>query len=364
MHPGLRSTVFCGFYTCSFFFSGLVSGMSRPVWRYPGGCFIKTDREGFFRKPLRPNHYGLKMKSVRSGSVKLFLVAALVAGLVIFSSCVGTEQDMRYLNDQIVALSSRVSDIEETVHDRMEGRLEAGLAGLKDRQVETGQDVDELKQEMRFLSNRAEEHRVLVQRAVERDMVDQDFVRDTLSDLEQRSAILEASVAKVMDHLGMEPPRLPAREPVAVLPDPVEPLEPLRPVMPEKPRVEPVEPDEALYKKTLAFYRDGDFDEAMGGFERLLAQYPDSRYAENAQFWIGECYMSLNQFEQAILSYQKVITEYPEGNKVPGATYRQAVAFHEINDKISARLLLNRVIRSYPDSEEAALAKKKLEAIE
>lgn len=288
--------------------------------------------------------------------------AASVIGLVSLSACVGTEQDLRYLNDQIVALNSRVSGVEDTVHRRLEGTMDAQLLEIKERQAETGQDVDGLKQEMQSLSSRVEEHRILVQRAVERDTTDQESVRNRLLDLEERSARLEESMTRVMTHLKMPPPAVPGPQ-VVPAPVPAPPVEHRPPAPVDKPVAEPAKPDEDLYNKSLAVYRQGDFEGAMGGFERLLTQYPDSRYAENAQFWIGEGHMSLKQYEQAILAYQKVITNYPKGNKVPGATYRQAVAFNEINDKISARLLLNRVIRSFPQSEEAGLAKKKLETI-
>lgn len=297
--------------------------------------------------------------------------AVSVIGLVSLSACVGTEQDLRYLNDQIVALNSRVSGVEDTVHRRLEGTMDVQLLEIKERQAETGQDVDRLKQEMQSLSGRIEEHRILVQRAVERDTSEQESVRNRLLDLEERAVRLEESMTRVMTHLKMEPPAAP-RPPAAPAPvpapsvehrPPAPPVEHRPPAPVEKPVAEPARPDEDLYNKSLAVYRQGDFEGAMGGFERLLTQYPDSRYAENAQFWVGECHMSLKQYEQAILAYQKVITNYPKGNKVPGATYRQAVAFNEINDKISARLLLNRVIRSFPQSEEAGLAKKKLETI-
>jgi len=285
--------------------------------------------------------------------------AVPVAGLFLLSSCVGTEQDLRYLNDQIVVLNSRVSSIEGTAGDRLEGRL----AAVKEEQAETGQDLDELKREVQSLSNRVEDYRALVKRAVERDTTGQETGHTRFSDLEMRIARLEVSMTRVMKKLGLEEPPMPSESPVAGRPAPLPAPEPIPAEPVKEPEVEPLKPDEDLYNKILSIYRDGKFEEAMGGFERLLAQYPESRYAENAQFWIGECHMSMKQYEQAILAFQKVITDYPKGNKVPGATYRQAVAFYEINDKISARLLLNKVIRSYPQSEEAKLAKKKLDAI-
>jgi tol-pal system protein YbgF len=84
--------------------------------------------------------------------------------------------------------------------------------------------------------------------------------------------------------------------------------------------------------------------------------------ADNAQFWVGESFMALNQYEQAILAYQKVIKNYPKGNKVPNAMLRQALAFHEIKDDISAKLLLRKVVKNYPDTSEAKIAEAKLKS--
>ena len=100
-----------------------------------------------------------------------------------------------------------------------------------------------------------------------------------------------------------------------------------------------------------------------GGFEALIKKYPDSDRADNAQFWIGECYMGIKKYEKAILAYQEVIKKYPKGNKLPSAMLRQAIAFLEIKDKTSTRLLLKKIINKYPDSSEAQIAKKKLEAL-
>jgi tol-pal system protein YbgF len=309
----------------------------------------------------------MKMKSEKIRLVKLqkmLLRTAPIAALLLLGACVGTEQDLRYLNDQIVSLNSRVSGIEDTVGERLEGTLDDRIQAVKEEQVETGQDLDELKREVQNLSNRVDEHRALVRKVVEKDTTEQGAGMDRLSDLDARTTRLEASVARIMKKLEMEGAPVISAPSVADLPAPAPGAEPDRPdAEQDAEQAKPSQPDEDLYKKTLSIYKEGKFEEALDGFEGFLEEYPESGYAENAQFWIGECHMSMKRYEQAILAFQKVITDYPKGNKVPGATYRQAVAFYEINDKISARLLLNRVIRSYPDSEEADLAKKKLDAI-
>ncbi|MDY7035628.1 MAG: tol-pal system protein YbgF, partial [Thermodesulfobacteriota bacterium] len=118
-----------------------------------------------------------------------------------------------------------------------------------------------------------------------------------------------------------------------------------------------------LYDISLASLKKEKYEEAMNGFQNFLKKYPKSDRADNAQFWIGECYMALKEYEQAILAYQNVIKKYPKGNKVPNAMLRQAAAFLEIKDKTSYRLLLKKLIKKYPKSNEAKIAKKRLKTI-
>ncbi|MDY6972428.1 MAG: tol-pal system protein YbgF, partial [Thermodesulfobacteriota bacterium] len=126
-----------------------------------------------------------------------------------------------------------------------------------------------------------------------------------------------------------------------------------------------VSPDREFYESTLAMYREGRYEEAISDLRSLIKQHPDSALADNAQFWIGECYMSLKQYERAILAYQKVIHSRAKANsKVPNAMLRQGRAFFKKGDKTSSRLLLKKIIKKYPGSGEAKIAKKWLKAME
>jgi len=94
-----------------------------------------------------------------------------------------------------------------------------------------------------------------------------------------------------------------------------------------------------------------------------LDTYPKSDLADNAQFWIGECFMGLKQYEHAILEFNKVIKNYPKENKVPNAMYRQAIAMQKIDEATGAKIVLKNLIKTYPNSPEAADAKKKLSSM-
>lgn len=118
-----------------------------------------------------------------------------------------------------------------------------------------------------------------------------------------------------------------------------------------------------LYKDAYETFQKGNLEGARRKFEAFLKQYPNTELSDNAQFWIGETYYLKKDFEKAILEYEKAIVKYPEGDKIPAALFKQALAFLELGDKTNARNLLKRVIERYPHSEQAEMAKKRLEII-
>lgn len=118
-----------------------------------------------------------------------------------------------------------------------------------------------------------------------------------------------------------------------------------------------------LYREAYETFQKGDLEGARKKFEAFLTQYPHTELSDNAQFWIGEIYFLKKDYEKAILEYEKVMVKYPEGDKVPSALLKQGLAFLELGDKTNARSLLRRVVERYPKTEQAEIAKKRLESI-
>ena len=272
----------------------------------------------------------------RKTCVFLFLGA-----LVFLSSCL-YDNDIAYLNDQVVALNRRVKSLE----DALDTKVRSGQVNLRT-------DIDGVQEEIRRLNGRIEESERLLKRSVERDLGDQDAMRASMGSMSERVATLETMVEQQHRYLNL-PPVQPKPGPGAETPPAAKPVPP--PTAPAEPKTRETE----LYDKSIALYRDGKYEEAVEGFRTLLKTFPKSDRADNAHFWIGESYMALKQYEQAILAYQEVIKNYPKGNKVPSALLRQAFAFLEIKDQTSAKLLLNRVVKNYPNSSEAKIAQNKL----
>jgi tol-pal system protein YbgF len=285
-----------------------------------------------------------------------------IALCLFLAACVTTQDDMLYMNDQVVALNSRVNKIEESMGTKLSTELDSKLNSIRSNQAELGAELDRIKGEVQGLSGRVDDNKRLIKHTVERDTTGEGVAKETLSEISDRLSQLETQIKQIQADLGLKTTG-DMRGPYAK----TTPLDVKKPPPKQPPVVaverEPVSSEEQSYGTALATFKKAEYDQALISFKRFIEEYPKSDLTDNAQFWIGECYMGLEQYEQAILAYQEVIKKYPKGNKVPNAMLRQALAFYEIKDKISSRLLLKKIIKEYPNSSEAKIANTKLKTL-
>ena len=96
----------------------------------------------------------------------------------------------------------------------------------------------------------------------------------------------------------------------------------------------------------------------------MLEQWPDGRYADNAQYWIGEGFYVQRQYEAALKQFNTLLQEYPGSSKVPDAMLKIGFSLYELKQTDQARSTLQRIVDEFPDSAAATLAKPRLELIE
>lgn len=291
---------------------------------------------------------------------KFFLFAGIIFIFSTMISCVDNTE-MQYISDQMAQLNKKVNELEQTKINQSEfdANLEPRLQSIQNKQAEMGVEVDDLKRAAEALAVRVEDNELLLKRTVERDLTTKDTAEAKIDDLIQRVNRLEALIKQQQQYLNLEESALQGKKPEEVTSPGGETK---KAESPQSVAEKPVD-EISLYNYSLAAFREDRYEKAMEGFRDFLTAYPKSDRGDNAQFWIGECYMALKQYDQAILAYQKVIKNYPTGNKVANAMLRQAIAFLELPDKTSATLLLKKIIKQYPNSSEADIAKKKLEVI-
>jgi tol-pal system protein YbgF len=121
--------------------------------------------------------------------------------------------------------------------------------------------------------------------------------------------------------------------------------------------------ESVLYEKALAFCRNGQHKRAIMHFKVFLLYFPQSGLADNAQFWIGECYRAQHMLEEAVAAYQRVIDEYPGGNRVPRAMLNQGFVYLKMDRRVNAKLVLRRLADELPMTEEAKVAHSVLDRV-
>ncbi len=106
-----------------------------------------------------------------------------------------------------------------------------------------------------------------------------------------------------------------------------------------------------------------DFQKAIDAFQALLKTYPDGKYADNAQFWLGETYYAKNELDNALKEFQQLVDNYRDSPKVPDAVYKVGYIHKTKGDLEKARKVFEGLIEHYPNSPAARLAAMRLETL-
>lgn len=117
----------------------------------------------------------------------------------------------------------------------------------------------------------------------------------------------------------------------------------------------------AGYREALAAYRDGRYSVALAGFEAFLASNPEEDYVDNALYWIGECQYGLGSLDDAVRTFERVMREQPFGNKVPDSMLKMSLALDRLGERERATRVLQQLTERYPMTNAARLGAEKLE---
>jgi tol-pal system protein YbgF len=124
----------------------------------------------------------------------------------------------------------------------------------------------------------------------------------------------------------------------------------------------PSDPQE-LYQAAYNDYLRGNYDPAIVAFRQFIASFPASQLADNAQYWIGECYFHQQKFREAVAEFSRVESSYPTSERLASALLRKGYALIELGDSASARGALLTVVQRFPRSDDAILAQRQLDTL-
>jgi tol-pal system protein YbgF len=241
--------------------------------------------------------------------------------------------DLRMLQDQVAKIQLALNQLNERVK-ASEARIDSvGNTNLKS-----------------FADQKLVINEIVGTLSTMRERLDENTTR--VSQLTQEFTAIREGVRMLTDQINSL---------VGILQPPVNPADPNAPagasplgqvVMPESPK--------AYFDRAMIDYQSVRYDLAIEGFDEVIAKFPTSPLAADAQFWIAETYYQQKKYREAIASYQKLITNHKQSDRVPDAYLMQGLAYEELKQTANARKMFEQVIKLYPQSTARISAEQRL----
>lgn len=118
---------------------------------------------------------------------------------------------------------------------------------------------------------------------------------------------------------------------------------------------------QAEYQQAFRLLKQAKYDQAIAAFDTFVRKYPDSQYADNAHYWMGEAFYVNRDFEAAITEYMKLVSNYPDSQKTPNGLLKIGYSYLEMGKNEDAKKALEDLIKRFPDSSAARDAENRLQ---
>ncbi len=118
-----------------------------------------------------------------------------------------------------------------------------------------------------------------------------------------------------------------------------------------------------MYDKAFQALKERRFADAADEFQAFLDRYPQSEYADNAQYWLGESYYVTGNYQIALESFQNLMNNFPQSTKVADSLLKVGYTHYELKQWELARAALTQVQKQYPNTTVARLAENRLRSM-
>lgn len=290
------------------------------------------------------------MKSFYSFVFGLFaIVTTLISGCA-------TSSDMSTLDGRLSGIERRYYESEK-IRDQFQYRMEDFRKSqidqdgqIRSQNAELYAIIERLKDDIQKLNGKLEVKEHALQQKMASDSSQENGIDSRTGALEQELASVKDRLMRIEEYLNLTKKQTEPKP--GSTPPPVK-------AGPES--ADQILSENELYARAKGKFDSGELEESREMFAQYLKRFPKAPSADAAQFWIGEIYYRQKWYEKAILEYQKVIEAYPKGNKIQAALLKQGFSFYNLGDKANGRLVLKELVNKFPNSNEAKIAKQKLD---
>lgn len=121
--------------------------------------------------------------------------------------------------------------------------------------------------------------------------------------------------------------------------------------------------DYALFQSAYAAGLQKNYSNKIATLEKLISQYPNSEYIDDAFYEIGRSYIMLNNDNSAINAFQRLLDRMPNSTLAPKATLEIGMVYLNASRYEPSIAAFKKVITTYPGTQEAQTALESLETV-
>ncbi|MFD2167061.1 tol-pal system protein YbgF [Thalassotalea euphylliae] len=122
--------------------------------------------------------------------------------------------------------------------------------------------------------------------------------------------------------------------------------------------------NEAYDRAVNMVLREKQYEKAIPEFQAFNQNFPNSSYAPNAHYWLGQLLFNKGDLVQAATEFKIVVDTHTTSNKRPDAMLKLGMVAQKQDDKARAVSIYQRLIQEYPESTAAQLAQPRLQSFQ
>lgn len=122
--------------------------------------------------------------------------------------------------------------------------------------------------------------------------------------------------------------------------------------------------NEAYDKALNLVLKENRYEEAIPVFRNFNQTYPQSTYAPNAHYWLGQLLFNKGNLSEAEQEFAIIVKQFKESSKRPDAMLKLAMVAQQQKNNNKAVKLYRQLLAEYPNSTSAQLAKPRLESLQ
>lgn len=228
-------------------------------------------------------------------------------------------------------------------------KLERLVNSRNQVQIEMQQQIDQLSDEVRQLRGSLEEAGYKLQQATDRQ-------KGLYEELDK----LKTAPAPVANNAGTSTGGTAVTGPAAA--SSATPASQTAVPAPAAPKAASADESQAYDAAVNLVMKDKNFAKAIPAFQAFLQKYPDSGYASNAYYWLGQLQLNQGDRDNAKNNFLTVAQKFRDSPKRAEALLKLGMITQAEGDKDKAGKFFQLVIKQYPDTPSAQLAQKALGA--